>query len=480
MVHENKMEQRPPEPPIPPDHQLPQSTSEPAKPPVKKKSRQWLWIILLLVFAGILFLILRHHDDSKSAAAAGGGGRRGFGGPVTLTVATAQKGDIGVYLDAIGTVTPVYTASIYNQVTGVITDVHYREGQLVQKGAPLVDIDARQYQANLETAEGALVRDTNLLAQARMDLGRYQAAWAKNAIAKQQLDDQEKLVAQDEGLVKSDQGTVDFDKVQVSYCHIVAPFTGRVGLRLVDPGNLVQSSGSTVLAVITQVQPITVVFTIAEDHLGDVVEQTRKGARLDVDAYDRDQTSKLASGKLIALDNQIDTTTGTLKLRAQFDNSKNSLFPNEFVNTRLLVTTEHNMTLIPDSAIQHNGTESFVYVIAPAPPVSANQGDASKSGGKQGAEPEAEPGGEPSGAAGKGGKGGANAGAPKGPAYIAKKQDVKSGTTDHGMTAVQGINPGDKIATSSFEKLQPGSKVYISTTPVPSSDSENPSESSAP
>ena len=467
------MEQKPPEPPIPPDHQLPRTTSETPQPPAKK-SRQWLWIILLLVFAGILFLILRHHDDSKKTAAAGGGGRHGFGGPVTLTVATAQKGDIGVYLDAIGTVTPVYTASIYNQVTGVITAVHYREGQAVQKGAPLVDIDPRQYQANVETAEGALVRDTNLLAQAKMDLDRYQAAWAKNAIAKQTLDDQEKLVAQDEGLVKSDQGTVDFDKVQLAYCHITAPFAGRVGLRLVDPGNLVQASGSTVLAVITQVQPITVVFTLAEDHLSDVLEQTRKGARLDVDAYDRDQSTKLASGKLIALDNQIDTTTGTLKLRAQFDNSKNTLFPNEFVNTRLLVTTQHNVTLIPDSAIQHNGTESFVYVIAPAPPGNHSAGQSGEQAEGQAA---AESGSEPKG--GKGGNG-ANSSAPKGPRYIAKKQDVKAGTSDHGITAVEGINPGDKIATSSFEKLQPGSVVYITTVPVPSSDSENPSESSAP
>jgi multidrug efflux system membrane fusion protein len=465
------MEQKPAAPPIPPDHQLPRTTADSSpKPPVKKR-RQWLWIILLLVFAGILFLILRHHDDTTKPAAAGGG-RHGFGGPVTLTVATAQKGDIGVYLEAIGTVTPVYTASIYNQVTGVITEVHYREGQTVQKGAPLVDIDPRQFQANVETAEGALARDTQLLAQAQMDLERYQAAWAKNAIAKQQLDDQEKLVAQDEGLVKSDQGTLDFDKVQLAYCHIVAPFTGRVGLRLVDPGNLVQSSGSQVLAVVTQIQPITVVFTLAEDHLSQVLAQMRTGAHLSVEAYDRDQTTKLATGVLTALDNQIDTTTGTVKLRAQFDNRTNILFPNEFVNTRLLVTTEHNMTLIPDSAIQHNGTEAFVYVITPAPPGGGKGHDQSAAG--PGNAPES----APAGNSAKGGGTGANA--PKGPSYIAKKQDVKTGTSDHGITAVEGINPGDRIATSSFEKLQPGSKVIISTKTVPSSDSENPSESSAP
>jgi multidrug efflux system membrane fusion protein len=478
MVNENKMEQKRPEPPIPPDHQLPResstTTGEGSKPP-RKKGRQWLWILLLLVFAGILFLILRHHDDSEKAAGAGAG-RRGFGGPVTLTVATAQKGDIGVYLEAIGTVTPVYTASIYNQVTGVITDVHYREGQVVQKGEALVDIDPRQYQAQVETAEGALLRDTNLLAQARMDLERYQAAWAKNAIAKQILDDQEKLVAQDEGLVKSDQGTLDFDKVQLAYCHIVAPFTGRVGLRLVDPGNLVQSSGSTILAVVAQTEPITVVFTIAEDHLPQVLAQTRRsagspGPKLSVEAYDRDQNTKLATGQLTAIDNQIDTTTGTVKLRATFDNRKNTLFPNQFVNTRLLVDTEHNMTLIPDSAIQHNGSESFVYVIAPAPAGShAGNQAANQPSGQPPAQPEAQTGAQAG--SGSGGQSAAGQGA-KGPSYVARKQDVKAGVSDKGVTAVEGINPGDKIATSSFEKLQPGSRVTITTQGVLPDTSES-------
>jgi multidrug efflux system membrane fusion protein len=420
-VQENKMDQQSPEP-IPPDHQLPSTTGDTAKPPHKR--RQWLWVLLLLVFALILVLILRHHDDTKKSAAAAGG-RRGMGGPVTLTVTTAQKGDIGVYQDAIGTVTPVYTASIYNQVTGVITQVHYREGQTVHKGDPLVDIDPRQFAAQVESAQGALERDTGLLAQAKMDLERYQKAWDRNAIAKQQLEDQEKIVAQDEGLVKSDQGTLDFDKVQLSYCHIVAPFTGRVGLRLVDPGNLVQSSGSTILAVVTQIQPITVVFTLAQDYLSSVLDQTHHGVKLTVDAYDREQTKKIATGTLLALDNQIDTTTGTLKLRALFDNRDTSLFPNQFVNTRLLVTTEHGMVLIPSSAIQHNGQTSFVYVI--------NNG-------------------------------------------VAKVVNVKPGTTDHGVTAVDGINAGDELATSSFERLQSGSNVIISKQPIAQ---ENP-ESNAP
>jgi multidrug efflux system membrane fusion protein len=414
------MDQKSPEP-IPP--KPPTTAAETAPPP--RRRRQWLWVLLLLVFALILVFILRHHGDTTKSAA-GGRGRAGLGGPVTLTVTTAQKGDIGVYQDAIGTVTPVYTASIYNQVTGVITQVHYREGQTVHKGDPLVDIDPRQFAAQVESAEGALERDTGLLAQAQMDLDRYQKAWNRNAIAKQQLEDQEKIVAQDEGLVRSDQGTLDFDKVQLSYCHIVAPFTGRVGLRLVDPGNLVQSSGSTVLAVVTQIQPITVVFTLAQDYLSSVLDQLHHGAKLTVDAYDREQTKKLATGKLLALDNQIDTTTGTLKLRAQFDNRDTSLFPNQFVNTRLLVTTEHGVVLIPSSAIQHNGQTSFVYVI--------NNG-------------------------------------------VAKVTNVKPGTTDHGVTAVEGINAGDELATSSFERLQSGSKIIISKQPVAAQETP---ESNAP
>lgn len=420
-MQEDKMEQKPPDPPIPPDHQLPAPSSEASVRP-KKKRKQWAWIVLLLVFALIFVLVLRHHDDSKKAAGAAAGGRRALGGPVTLTATTAKKGDIGVYLDAIGTVTPVYTTTIYNQVTGVVTEVHYREGQMVRKGDPLVDIDPRQYQAQVATAEGNLERDINVLAQARMDLERYKTAWAKNAIAKQQLDDQEKIVLQNEGLVKADQGTLDFDKVQLGYCHITSPIDGRVGLRLIDPGNLVQSSGSTVLVVVTQLEPITVIFTLAQDHLDEVLAQWRHGAKLTVDALDRNQETKIGTGRLLALDNQIDTTTGTVKLRAVFDNKKDTLFPNQFVNTRLLVTTQHGMTLIPTSAIQHNGAESFVYVIVNG---------------------------------------------------TAHKHDVKSGTTDAGETAVEGINPGDVVATSSFEKLLEGAKVTISKQPIPQDASES-------
>ncbi|HTV04342.1 MAG TPA: efflux RND transporter periplasmic adaptor subunit [Acidobacteriaceae bacterium] len=395
--------------------------------PERKKRRQWLWIlILLLIFAGIFYLVLRKSGNQQ--AAHGPGASRMFSGPVTLTAATAKVGDIGVYINNIGTVTPIYTATIYNQVTGVVTAVYYREGQMVRKGEPLVEIDPRQYQANVDAAAGNLERDTNLLAQAKMDLARYQDAWARNAIARQTLEDQEKVVLQDEGLVQADKGALEFDKVQLSYCHIVAPFTGKVGLRLIDPGNLVQASSSTPLVVVTQMEPTTVVFTLAENDLEKVLKQRRAGHRLTVEAWNASQTQKLGTGLLTALDNQIDTTTGTLKLRATFANRQDLLYPNQFVNTRLLVDTEKNQTLVPSQAIQHNGQEAFVFLIV---------------NGKKPNE------------------------------KIAKMQDVKPDTTNEGMTAVTGINPGDMVATSSFEKLRNGSEVHIAKTAPQSSNNES-------
>ncbi len=326
---------------IGPDHQLPAPT--PAHPQ-HKGIRVAVWIGILLVFALVLLLILRHHDDTSKSAASS---RHGAGGAVALTTATAKQGNLGVYLDAIGTVTPVYTASIVSQVTGPIIAVHYKEGQTVHKGDPLVDIDPRPYFATLTQAQGTLERDENVLAQAKMDLDRYRAAWARDAIQKQTLDDQEKLVLQDEGTVKLDQGAVQYDQIQVGYCHIMAPFTGRVGLRLVDPGNVVQSTGTTTLAVITQLQPITIIFTIPEDYLGQVQPRLRQHAKLTVDAFDRTAQKQIASGTLLTLDNQIDTTTGTVKARASFDNKNELLFPNEFVNARLLVDTLQVATLVP-------------------------------------------------------------------------------------------------------------------------------------
>ena len=393
--------------------------------PAPPKKRVWVWVVIALVAALVVYLVTRHKDDTAQSAQSGqaggrsgqggpGGGARGNTGPVTVNTVAAKQGDLGVYLTAIGTVTPVYTSTITSQVNGMIAAVHYREAQLVKKGAPLIDIDPRPYEAQLKQAEGTLEKDTHVLEQAKMDLDRYQKAWSRNAIAKQLLDDQEKIAAQNEGTVKNDEGVVDYDRVQLGYCHIVAPFDGKVGLRLIDPGNVVQANSTTPLVVVTQMQPITVVFTIAEDYLGEIQAHMQK-TPLSVDVFDRALATKIASGKLTAVDNQIDTTTGTVRLRAQFDNRKNELFPNQFVNTRLLVNTLHSVTLVPASAIQHNGAATFVYVIQD---------------------------------------------------NVAHVQNVKPGVEDSGMTEVEGIKPGDVLANSSFERLRDKAQVKITNAPV--------------
>jgi membrane fusion protein, multidrug efflux system len=398
---------------IGPDHQLP--------PPKRSGGiRILVWVVILLLFA-LLFWWVMHHRQAP--AATGGGRRAAAGGTVTLTTSTAKQGSIGVYLDAIGTVTPVYTTTIISQVTGVISQVRYREGQMVHRGQPLIQIDPRPFQANVLNAQGALQRDTNLLAQAEMDLKRYQDAWARNAIPKQTLDDQEKIVLQDQGTVKADTGTLQFDQVQLGFTNITSPITGRVGLRLVDPGNLATASSSTPLAVVTQIQPITVVFTIPEDNVSQLEQQMQHGKALTVDALDRSNEAKLDSGSLEATDNQIDTTTGTLKLRALFQNKTNALFPNQFVNARLLLNTLENVVLIPSSAIQHNGDVSYVFLIQN---------------------------------------------------NVAHMHNVKPGVTEGVVTQVQGLNAGDLVADSSFEKLQDGSKVVISKAKIlPSNDESN-------
>lgn len=464
----------------PPDHQLPAST---ATPPHKGRHR-WVWAVVLILFGLLFYWVIAQHR--KSEAAATGGGRRSFQGPVPVVPATATKGSVGVYLDAIGTVTPVYTDSITAQVTGVITAVHYREGQVVRKGDPLIDIDPRPYEAQLTEAQGALERDQNLLAEAKMDLARYQQAWAKNAIPRQTLEDQEKLVLQDQGTVKNDEGTVQYDQVQLAYCHITSPISGRVGLRLVDPGNLVTANSTTALVVVTQLQPITIIFTLAEDNLGQVLDQMHQRQKLPVEAWDRTNAKQIATGKLSTIDNQIDTTTGTVKLRAEFPNPKNQLFPNQFVNTRLLVTTLQNQVLVPSSAVQHNGEIAFVYLIKPGagtpaggtqttgtpqsgnknPNGSTNQANNAQGGGRK-------PG-------GKGNEASGGQQGNQGPQYHAVMQNVKAGVTDNGNTAVQGIQPGDVVANSSFDKLQNGSTVFLTKANFPSAQSTVSSESSAP
>ncbi len=380
---------------------------------VEKRSHTGLWIVLILIvlLAAVMVYYFTRPKSATPAGGAAGAGGRGQNGPAAITVGESKTGNINIYVDALGTVTPVATVTLYSQITGRVMAVYYHEGQVVKKGQALVDIDPRPSQATLTQAEGSLQHDEGVLAQARIDLARYQAAFARNAIAKQQLDDQEQAVVQDEGTVKADQGTVEYDKVQLSYCHIVAPISGRVGLRLVDPGNTVFSGSSSTLAVITQLQPMTVVFSPSEDSIPQIQTALKGNKALEVDAFDRSDNKQIEAGKLTAYDNQIDTTTGTVKFRASFANKDLSLFPNQFVNAHLLVRTLVNATLIPTGAVQHNGTAAFVYLVKPDSTVAV--------------------------------------------------QSINVVTNNDTDTAVTGIDAGVKIATSGFDRLENGAKVLV-------------------
>ncbi len=403
----------------------------------RQRRHKWYWLAALILLVITFFLVHRftaNSDNTKAGSSASGGGNGGSGaggnsspskggsgsssgggrggqGPAAITVGQSRTGTIPIYNDALGTVTPVYTVTVYPRVTGRVMSVFNKEGPLVQKGQRLLEIDPRPYEANLLQAQGTLKRDQGVLAEAEVDLARYQAAYARNAIAKQQLDDQEQVVEQDKGTVQADQGTVDYDKVQLAYCHITSPITGRVGLRLVDPGNNVFSGASTTLAVITQLQPITVVFNVSEDALPQIQQQLRVQHALTVDAYDRSNDTKIESGKLTSLDNIIDTSTGTVKFRASFNNPKNELFPNQFVNARLLVKTLQNVVLVPSAAVQHNGTAAFVYTVAPNNTVAV--------------------------------------------------QPITVLTSNEQDTAVTGLPANANIATSGFDRLEPGAHVQV-------------------
>jgi len=383
-------------------------------------NRKWIWTAVIVIILGAGTFYYLHQSKQKASSIQADAAPRA----VPVSTAAVRKGDIGVYINALGTVTPVYTVTVTSRVQGEIVNVYYREGQLVHKGDPLLDIDPRPYQAQLTEAEGQLAHDQALLNEARIDLGRYQSAYDQNAIAKQQVDDQQQTVFQYEGTVKNDQGQVENAKVNLVYCHITSPIEGRVGLRLVDPGNIVQANSTTSLVVVTQLQPITVIFSVAEDYLPQIQEQMRKGQHMAVDAFDRDQQKKLASGSLLTLDNQIDPTTGTLRLKAIFANENDSLFANQFVNARLLVDTTHNAILIPTAAIQRNAQGAFVYVIKPD--------------------------------------------------QTATIRTITVGTTDGDTAAVQGLQPGDTIAVKGFEKLQDGVKVAVQSRPSGPSERQSP------
>jgi membrane fusion protein, multidrug efflux system len=367
-----------------------------------------IWLILLAAAAGTGWYLWTHHQ----AAPSGGQGRAGQAPPQPVGAATIDKGDIRIMLNELGTVTSLDTVTVLTQISGQLTEVAYKESQVVKKGDFLVQIDPRPYQAALEQAQGTLAHDQALLDQAKADLQRFVTLGRQDSIAQQQLDDQRYLVQQYTGTVLTDQGTVDNAKLNLAYCHIVSPIDGQVGLRMVDAGNYVQTSGTTGLVVITQMQPISVLFSVPEDNLPDIIQRWRSGATLTVEAYDRANSRLLATGQLATLDNQIDTTTGTLKLRALFANPDELLLPNQFVNARLLVNTMQNSIRVPVPAVQRGEPGTYVYVINANNTVSV--------------------------------------------------RPVKLGPTDGGYSAVlSGLQPGEKVVTDGTDRLRDGASVTV-------------------
>ncbi len=325
------------------------------------RTRYFVGAIVLIAIVGGGYLIYRSFSGSQPSASTSR--NQQAGAPQSVGAATIGTGDIRVLVNGLGTVTPIATVTVQTQIDGPLTEVAFTEGQMVKKGDFLAQIDPRPSLLQQAQYEGQLARDQGILAQARVDLDRYQKLAEQNSIARQQYEDQIYIVQQDEGTVKLDQALVDQQKLNVIYCHIVSPVTGRIGLRLVDPGNYVQTSNSTGLAVVTQMQPITVIFPIPEDNLPDVMPALNAGKSLEVFAYDRANVKMLAVGRVIALDSQIDTTTGTVKVRAQFDNPDNALFPNQFVNAQLLVNTLKDVVTVPTAAIQRGAPGNYVYLI---------------------------------------------------------------------------------------------------------------------
>jgi multidrug efflux system membrane fusion protein len=312
---------------------------------------------LLLCVAALVYLFLIRPGNAQPQA-----DKRAGAHAVPVMAGTTRRGDLDVYLDGLGSVTPI-TVTVKTRVDGQLMKVFFREGQTVKAGAALAEIDPRPYQVQLEQAQGQMMRDQALLQNAQLDLARYRRLFAQDSIAKQQVDTQAALVQQYQGSIKMDQSQVDNARLQLTYCHITAPIGGRVGLRQVDPGNIVHASDTNGIVVITQLQPITVVYSIPEDNLPAVLKRWEAGDKLPVDAYDRSGTAKLATGRLLTVDNQIDPGTGTVKLKAEFANEGHALFPNQFVNARMLVDVIHDATIVPSAAVQRGTPGTYVYVV---------------------------------------------------------------------------------------------------------------------
>jgi multidrug efflux system membrane fusion protein len=362
------------------------------------------------VAAYFLWPKIKAFQSSQAPAATSGKGKKGAGGTTLVIAARAKKGNIGVYDQGLGAVTPVYTDLVRSRVDGELMRVLFKEGQIVKKGDLLAEIDPRPYQVQLDQAQGQLLHDQALLKNAHVDLDRYKTLLNQQAIPEQQYATQEALVSQYEGTLKTDQAAIDSAKLNLTYSHITAPIDGKVGLRLVDPGNIVHSSDANGLVVITQMDPISVIFTIAEDQLPLVLEKMHAGAALHVEAWDRDNRNKLSDGTLATIDNQIDPTTGTLRLRANFDNKAGKLFPSQFVNARLLVEQKTGVVLVPNATIQRNSQSTYVWLVKADQSVTI--------------------------------------------------RTVATGVTEGDQTEIaSGLNPGDELVTVGVDRLVEGSKV---------------------
>ena len=358
----------PPSPPVLPDPDRRERSRGPGEPPPphsRLRGALRYGLLLLVVAALVLWLVFRAGPQAPTT------GRFQSGGPTPVGTAAVEKGDMPVVLSGLGTVTPLAMVTVKTQINGQLTEVAFKEGQMVNKGDFLAQIDPRPYQVALEQAQGQLAKDQAVLKNSELDLTRYKTLVAQNSVARQTLDTQVALVQQNRGTVQADQAQVDVQKLNLTYCRIVAPVSGRVGLRQVDPGNYVQTSDANGIVVITQLQPISAIFTLPEDSLQAVLRRMRGGTSLAATAFDRSGTNRLDTGRLDTVDNQIDTTTGTVKLRAIFDNSDQTLFPNQFVNVQLLVDTVRGADLIPNSAIQRGAPGTFVYVVKPDETVAA-------------------------------------------------------------------------------------------------------------
>jgi len=381
--------------------------------PPRSSSRVWVWLIVLaVVAAGAYFLWPKLKPAAPPTnASPAAAGRKGRGpGILPVVAARASKGNIGVYINGLGNVIPIYTVSVRSRVDGELIKVLYTEGQMVHQGDLLLEIDPRPYQVMLEQAEGQLLKDQATLNNARVDQTRYEKLLAQNAIPEQQLATQKATVISAEGAVKADQGAIDAAKLDLVYARITSPIGGRVGLRLVDPGNIVHATDANALVVITQIEPISVIFTINEGDLPPVMKKMRAGQHLRVDALDNILKTKISTGTLETVDNQIDQTTGTVKLRARFDNKDDALFPNQFVNARLLVEERTGVTLVPNGAVQRNTQSVYVWLVKQDQTVTV--------------------------------------------------RPVTLGVTEGDQTQVlSGLQPGDVVITDGVDKLQEGTKV---------------------